>query len=395
MRVLLVDVNCKKGSTGKIVYDLYNCLQAQGHTAAICYGRGSVIREPNICKFASDTEVKIHALLTRITGMTSCFSPFATKRLLRFITDFKPDIVHLHDIHGYFVNINTFLRFLKKQNIKTILTLHCEYMYTGKCGYAYKCEKWKTQCGSCPEKKSYPKSMFFDFSKKMFNEKQSIYEDFNKLTVVSVSKWLDNRVKSSILGDKRQFVVYNGIDTEIFKMRDTSTLYTKHGLGDEKIVLHVTGNFEDSRKGGQFVLQLAQRMPDVHFFIIGNNGPIKDLPDNITAIGRTENQTQLAEYYSMANVSVITSNVENFPTVGIESICCGTPVIGFDCGGTAETAPGNFGCFVKFGDMEALEAAVRSALNGELCSKNECAIFGTEKYAKEKMFLSYMDIYCN
>ena len=393
MRILLIDVNCKKGSTGKIVYDLYKTLRACGHEAAICYGRGLIVNEPEIFRFSSKLEVYLHALLTRITGLTGCFSPIATHRLIRFINRFNPDVVHIHELHAYFVNIVPVMNYLAKNKIKTIWTFHCEFMYTGKCGYSYECEKWKSQCGCCPKKREYPTSWFFDFTGKMQLGKIKSFMNFNNLTIVTPSKWLADRVKQSFLNKKEIVVIPNGIDTSVFKPYDTSAIKLKHNVMDKNTIVHVTGMFEDERKGGNYVIELAVRLPEINFFIVGNKTEIPDLPRNVTAVGRTENQQELALYYSMADLFIITSELENFPTVCIEALCCGTPVVGFVGGGTSETAPNPYGVFVPYSDCDALEEAVKSCIYGELDIKKECAAYGNEKYSKEKMVQEYLKLY--
>lgn len=395
MRVLLLDVNCKSGSTGKIVYDLYTQLNKNGHIAAIGYGRGKLVNESNIIKFSSNIEVYTHVLLTRITGFTGCFSYFATKRLIKFMDEFKPDVVHLNDMHGYFVNILPLIRYLKKNNIKTIWTFHCEFMYTGKCGYSYECEKWKSECRCCPNLKDYISSMFFDFTKKMFNDKKKIFKDFNNLIIVTPSKWLADRVKQSFLKDKKIVVIHNGIDTEnIFYPRKFKHLKKRHNLKDEKIVLAVAPDIMCERKGGRYVLELAKKMKNenIKFILIGVTDLNEKFDDNVIALGKTENQIELAEYYSMADVFVICSKRENFPTTCIEAISCGTPVCGFDEGGTKETAPDKLGKFVSYGDIGALKQAILSVLENKSDFKL-CEEYGKKVYSKEKMYSKYIKLY--
>lgn len=395
MKILLIDVNCKYSSTGKIVYDLYTQCNENGHKASICYGRGPLIDEPNIYKFSSNIEVYLHALLTRITGFTGYYSYFATRNLINFIEEFKPDIVHIHELHAYFVNILPLMQYLKERNIKTIWTFHCEFMYTGKCGYAYECEKWKTECGHCPNLRDYPSSFFLDFTKKMFNDKKEAFEGFDNLTIVTPSQWLADRVKQSFLCDKRIEVIHNGIDTEnIFYPRSFDHLKMMHNIIDERIILAVAPDLMSERKGGRHVLELARRMKNekVKFILIGVEDLNEQFDDNVIALGKTENQHELAEYYSMADVFVICSLRENFPTTCIEAISCGTLVCGFDEGGTKETAPNNLGRFVKFGDVDALKEEVISILDQEISSV-DCATYGQKEYSKMNMFNKYLQLY--
>lgn len=395
MRILLIDSVYKYGSTGKIVYDLYTKLNKQGHTAAVCYGRGKKESDHDVYKFSSDWEVYLHALLTRITGLTGCFSPFATINLIRYIKKFKPDIVHIHELHAYFVNYIPVIKYLKKNNIKTVWTFHCEFMYTGKCGYSYECIKWKKECDKCPHLKEYPRSLLLDYTKFMFNKKKNEFKDFNNLKIISPSKWLANRVKESFLGEKDIKVINNGIDTDnIFYPRVTERLKIKHNIISEKVILAVAPDLMEPRKGGRHVLELAKRIRDcnVKFILIGVKDLDEKFDDNVIALGRTNNQNELAEYYSLADIFIICSMKENFPTTCIEALSCGTPIIGFDEGGTKETAPDGYGIFVPFMDFDLLEKYTRLILSNQIPikSKSECAKYGKNHYSKTKMLENYM-----
>lgn len=395
MKVLLIDVNCKSGSTGKIAYDIYQELRNDGIEATICYGRGKLIEEDNIYKFAGKLEVCFHALMTRVTGLTGCFSPIATRRLIKYIDNYKPDVVHIHELHGYFVNIKPVINYLKKKNIKVVWTYHCEFMYTGRCGYSYSCHKWKAGCGKCPNIREYPTSSWFDFSHKMFLEKKKLHENFNNLTIVSPSNWLADEVRKSFLKDKKVQVVHNGIETsKIFYPHDYKNLKIKHQLRDEKIVLAVAPDLMQERKGGKWIIELAQMMKgeNVKFIMIGVERPEEINMPNIIALGRTENQIELAQYYSMADVFAICSVMENFPTVCIEALCCGTPVCGFDVGGTKETVPEGFGKFVEYGNVPELKKAIIYILSQNIDS-SKCSQYGKEHYDKKVMYNSYRIIY--
>lgn len=396
MKILLIDVNCKSGSTGKIVYDLHTNLIKDGYESAICYGRGKLIEENHIYKFSSNIEVYFHAFMSRILGLMGYFSYFSTKKLIRYIKQYKPDVVHIHELHSYFVNIIPLIKFLKENNIKTVWTFHCEYMYTGNCGHAFECEKWKHECGKCPDIKRYPTSLFFDFTKKMFKDKKKVFEEFNNLTIVTPSEWLANRVKKSFLKDKKIRVIYNGIDTQnIFYPRDYQSLKKKHNLTDEKVVLAVAPNLFSEEKGGKFILELANKLIDynIKFIMIGDSS-LESKSSNVIIMGKTENQIELAEYYSMANVFVICSKMENFPTVCLEAICCGTYVCGYDVGGVKETAPKGLGKFVPYGNLEELAKIVLSILSED---KNieKCKKYGHTYYSRERMYEDYKKLYTN
>lgn len=398
MKVLLIDVNCKSSSTGKIVYDLYQDLKASGNIPQICYGRGVVINEPNIYKFGLDVETYAHALLTRVTGLTGMFSPLSTRDLINQIEKFKPDIVHIHELHAYFINIAPIINYLKEKNIKTVWTFHCEFMYTGKCGYAYECDKWKIECNQCPKLSDYPSSLFFDFTKKMFNDKKNLFSNFNNLVIVTPSKWLADRTKESFLKDKDIRVIHNGIDTEnIFFPRTYAKIKIKHNLSNEKIVLSVAPDIMNDRKGGRHVLEIAKRFSgkNVKFILIGVEDTTEKFDDNVIALGRTTNQIELAEYYSMADLLLLTSEKETFSLVVAESLACATSVLGFNSGAPEEIAPKGYGVFVEYGDIESLIVEMNLILEGKksIKTKNECERFAKEYYSKEMMTKSYINLY--
>lgn len=396
MRVLLIDVNCKNSSTGRIVYDLYTSLRASGEEAAVCYGRGENICEPNIFKFGLDWETKLHGLLTRLTGYTGCFSFFSTRRLLRFIKDFRPDVVHIHELHAYFVNIKPLLTYLKKQGIPTVCTLHCEFMYTGKCGHAMECEQWKTQCEKCPRLQVYPKTLFFDRTKHMFLQKKALYEGYTNMTITAPSSWLMERAKQSVLADKPSLVIPNGIDTEVFCPRESAALRTELGIHpEEKVVLALAPHVMNLAKGGPHVLELAKNLAaeNIRFVMVGADDPEISVPDNVILKGAIYDKDLLAQYYSLADAFVICSTRENFPTTCLEAQCCGTPVYGYDTGGTRETLVEEGDTLVPYGDIQGLAqklltAPIKTEERAEALRDLAEGIYG-----KRRMFAGYRALY--
>ncbi len=337
MRILLIDVNCKYGSTGKMVYDLFTDYKKHGHQAAVCYGRGRCIKEPGIYKFGLDLETYIHAGLARLTGYNGCFSFFSTRRLIKYIETFKPDLIHIHELHAYFVNIAMLLNYIKRKGIRLVWTFHCEYMYTGKCGHSYECEKWKTECRRCPHLKDYPKTFFLDHTKQMFRWKKKLLNNLD-FTIVTPSEWLAERVRQSFLGNKKIRVIHNGIDTSVFSPADADGLRKEWNIPkNHKVVFAAAPDLMSEGKGGRWVLELAGKMKErnVTFVLAGGKNVRKK--DHVIETGMIKEKSQLALYYSMADVFVICSRREVFPTTCIEAQCCGTPVAGFDTGGTVET----------------------------------------------------------
>lgn len=397
MRVAQVDVNYNFSSTGKIVADLVAGLDELGHACLACYGRGPDSPGDNVRRISSKAEVLLHGVGTRVSGLTGGFSPFATRRLIDQFEQFRPDLVHLHDLHGYYVNIGTVIDYLKSKRIPTVWTFHCEFMYTGKCGYALDCEKWQTECHACPDLNGYPQSWFFDFTTRMFREKKAQFGDFDRLHLVAPSIWLADRMRQSMVKDKHISVIPNGLDTATFRRRDTHELKASLGLSNEYIVLSVGSNLLSELKGGSWVLELARRHPNsgLVFVMVGVDQMPRQIPENVKMVSRVYDQRLLAQYYSMADVLLLTSEKETFSMVSAESLACGTPIIGFDAGAPKEVAPPGFGEFVPYGDLDALGALLWRVKTGDthLQASGECARLATNRYSKNAMVRAYEAIY--
>lgn len=400
MKILQVNCVYNKGSTGKITYDIHTELQKQGIESVVCYGRGELVNEPHVYKTCPKWYSKLNNALSRVTGIMygGCF--FSTNKLISIIKKEKPDIVHLQCINGYFVNIYRLITWMKEHHIRTILTLHAEFMYTANCGHAFECEKWITGCGQCPRCKQETKSLFFDMTKLSWNKMRKAFAGFDSLEVTSVSPWLMERAKqSSMLADKHHSVILNGINTDIFKPQPFDEFRKRLGIKDEVVIAHVTANFDsttDNIKGGMYVVKLAKKLKEngvnAKIVIAANQGKAENLPDNIIYLGRTQDQLELAQLYSMANVTVLTSKRETFSMVTAESLCCGTPVVGFKAGGPERIALPEFSQFVMYGDINGLYKETVQYLSLKqkdiACVEKACAT-----YSKAVMCSSYMKIY--
>ena len=399
MKVALIDVNCKHSSTGKIVYDLYTELNNNGNEAAVYYGRGPKIKEKNIFKFSIDIETYFHALMTRITGLTGFYSPFSTWRLIRKLKKFNPDIVHIHELHAYFINIGTIIKFLKNKKIKTVMTHYSEFMYTGKCAHSLDCDKFQTICYSCPQVKEYPKSLFFDFTKKMFKLKKKWLIDFDFFNVVP-SQWSSERLKLSFLKDKPTQVIFNGLNTmTLFKPRRSDFLVKKYNLESKFIILAVAPDLMSEFKGGRWVLKIANRLKDsnIVFILIGVKDTSIKIPDNVIVLNRTNNQEELIDYYSNADLTLLTSKKETFSMVTAESISCGTPVVGFDSGAPSQIAPSPYGLFTEYGLLDRVIDNILKIKSGEieLADKDMCRKYAIENFSIESMANNYTKLYKN
>jgi glycosyltransferase involved in cell wall biosynthesis len=395
MKILLIDVNYKNSSTGKLVFDLKNGIIESGHEAFVAYGRGKKTMDSNVYKFGIRSETYIDALLTRITGLVGYFSFFSTMRLIKYINKIKPDLIHIHEIHAYFLNIPIFLKYLaKNSHIKLIWTFHSEFMYTGKCGHSLSCEKWKTSCNLCPLLREYPKTYFFDFTHMMFEHKKKLINNLKNLIVVTPSNWLTNRTRLSIFSKYKVVTINNGIDTtNIFHYYSYDGDFAKLYNLPKKYVLAVAPNIMEKNKGGKTVIELANSLPEIFFVMVGFKKIPHNLPKNILPILRTSNQTNLAKLYSFANAFIITSKIENFPTTCIEALSCGTKIIGFNVGGTSETIKdSNYGYFFQYNNTVSMAKKIIEISNEEY-NKIEISKFGTFYYNLSNCLNSYMKLY--
>ncbi len=397
MKVLQINCVYNSGSTGKITADLHREYQKNGIDSIVCYGRLGKTADKGVYKTCGELYSKFNHFMANLSGIQfgGCF--FSTNKLIRIIKNEKPDIVHLQCINGHFVNIYRLVNWLKKNNIKTVLTLHAEFMFTGGCGYSYDCEKFKTGCGNCPQIKKGVPTYLFDNTARAFRKMKKAFDGFDKnLVVTSVSPWLMKRAKSSlILGDKRHTVVENGLDETVFCPSYDKSLRDKYAKDNQKIVFYATPYFSDAvnnAKGGKYLVELARKFEgeDVRFLVAGDYDKNLTVPDNMILLGRINNQKELAGFYSIADVTVITSRRETFSMICAESLCCGTPVCGFFAGGPETIALPEFSKFVDFGDVDLLCRAVKESLGEKAPDISDKA---RKRYKRENMSRTMIDVY--
>ena len=398
MKVLQINNFYNYGSTGKITRDLHMALLEQGQESLVCYGRGGLSREENTFKVCSELSSKCNNLYSRISGLMYGGLYPSTKKIQQIIVKEKPDVVHLQCLNCFFVNIFELIQWLKENRIKTILTLHAEFMYTANCGHAFECDGWQQGCGNCPRYRKETRSLFFDRTHVSFRKMQQAFRGFARdLTVVSVSPWLMDRARRSpILSDFSHLCIYNGIDTELFRPRDASNLRERHHLNHKKVILHVTAKFSDAPghpKGGGYVLELAKKLPNVQFLVIGKHEIFGTLPDNVTLLGPILDQQRLAEYYSLADAYVLTSRRETFSMTCVESLCCGTPVFGFKAGAPEMISLPEYSFFFDQGDTEALAQALQEYCSAEPFHAMSICELARKQYAKDVMFENYFELY--
>ena len=397
-KVLQINAYYPHGSTGKIVGQINAYLHHRGYDSYILYGRGPSVHCDGVCRPVPAPVVKMQSFRAKLTGYPygGCF--FGTRRVLRAIDSIAPDVVHIHCVNGFFVNIYELLSFLKKRRVRTILTLHACFMYTGGCSYTLGCEKWRTGCGQCPQIPSgtHPRSWLFDRTAREWELMREALTGFDKLSICAVSDWVrDEAVKSPLMNEYRVMTVKNGLDTEIYCPNYASGLRSLLSLSGKKVVLHVTPGFGLPVKGGHSVIELAKLMKkesDYMFVIVGPCPDTSSLPSNILAVGRVDDERELAAYYSMADVTLLTSKRETYSMVTAESLCCGTPVVGFKAGGPESIALKRFSSFCDQGDIGKLAELVRQYTSTPF-DTHAISVEAAAVYSSEIMCKSYEELY--
>lgn len=398
MIILQINVVYGEGSTGKIVRDLHLGFIQRGAESFVIYSTGENSEDKNTIKTGNGAFRKFHALSSRISGVMYGGCIISTNSIIDSIDEMKPDVIILHCLNGHYVNIFRLINYLRSSQISTILVLHAEFMYTGSCGHSLECNKWLTGCGHCPQLKYATQAWFFDRTAYSWRKMKDVFSLFNNLNVISVSPWLrDRAVRAPILKHADHHVVLNGVNTNVFRYSMSGSM---SGFEDrfqgKRVVLHVTASFTDHPddiKGGRYVLELAKRFENepVIFAVARNTGSITTLPDNIIDLGRISDQTYLAQLYTRAFVTLITSKKETFSMVCAESLCCGTPIVGFKAGAPEMISIPEYSDFVDFGDIDGLENALRSALE-KTSDKSQISVAAHEHYSLEKMVEQYYSL---
>jgi len=390
MKVLQINSACGKGSTGKICVAVSELLNEKGIENYILYSSGNSDYSQGI-KYQGAFYTKIQALKSRVFGNYGFNSARSTRRLIREIEKINPDIVHLHNIHAHNCNLSLLFKYFKKANKKLFWTFHDCWAFTGYCPHfdMFGCDKWQSECGKCPQKRYY--SWFFDKSKKLFDKKKKLFIGLD-LTIITPSKWLGELVKQSFLKDYPVKVINNGIDLNIFKPTE-SNFKEKYNIKDKFILLGVAFGW-GVRKGLDVFIELSKRLDErFQIVLVGTDDSVdKQLPKNIISIHRTQNQTELAEIYTSADLFVNTTREENYPTVNMESVACGTPVLTFNTGGSPEMLDETCGMVVPKNDIDRLEKEILRVFVDRPFDKEDC-LSKAKQFNKDDKFREYIELY--
>ncbi len=394
LKILQINSVCGFGSTGRIATDLYKVIEEQGHECVIAYGRGEAPKNIKTIKIGSNMDNYIHVAKTRILDKHGFGSKKATLEFIKKVKEYNPDIIHLHNIHGYYINIEILFNYLRKSGKKVIWTLHDCWAFTGHCSHFdyVGCYKWKNGCNSCKQKCEYPASNLLDNSKWNYGKKKELFTsiDKNNLIIVTPSKWLANLVRESYLNKYKIEVINNGIDLNIFKPVE-SNFRKKYKIEDKKIILGVASVWNE-RKGLNYFVDLSKQIDkNYQIVIVGiSEKQKKELPNNIIAITRTNNLNELVEIYSDSDIFFNPTLEEVLGLTNIESLACGIPVITFDTGGSVETINEKCGVIVAR-DNKDLYKELEKNINKEFNIK-EC-IKQSSKFSKNEKSKLYIKFY--
>lgn len=395
MKILTINWTYKYGSIGKIILDIEKELDE--FEFFHCFEYNTVGKSSNSYCLSNWLESRIFHRTSKIKGLQYQNGFMPTRRLLKKIEEYAPDVVHIHCPNGHTLDVYKVLSFLKSNHVPTVITNHAEFFYTGNCPHAFECREYNNECINCPDYKLMSRSLFRNRTHEAWMKMKEAFDSFDRLEMVCVSSWQAERLKGSVLcGNLPCTVVFNGVDTEVFTYRGINTKREK------KIVFHATANFSnriEDLKSGRYLIKLAQEMelkfPEIEFWVAGSSEvQQEDLPGNIRLLGSILDQEELSTYYEKADVTLITSRRETFGMACAESMCSGTPVIGFENGGTESIAIQKYSEFVTYGDVEQLKnLTVEWLEKARKIDKKQLSDDAKGEYSKQRMAEKYKEIY--
>ena len=398
MKILQINAVYGHLSTGSNVYEMNSAFREQGHICLAAYSTGHIKDSRQEYLIGSLFGQKCHALMSRVAGLQGYFSSCSTRKLLRKIQEFEPDVVVLNNLHANYIQLPMLLRYLAKKDIPTVAVLHDCWFYTGKCCYytAVGCDKWKTTCGNCPALGQHNKSWFFDFTKKMHSDRKKLFGAIPRLGVVAVSDWLLTQAKQSpVFANAAQITrIHNWIDTQQFSPVDGSAVRQKLKLEGKRVMLAVAAAWEP-RKGMDTLREISGKLQeDERLVIIGKISEGVSLPENAICIPRTDSKEELVQYYSMADVFLQPSIEETFGKVTAEALACGTPVVCFNSTANPELVGENCGAVVPVGDAEGMLREAREITkNGKEAYSASCRALVEDRFNTEKIFDQYLQLF--
>lgn len=390
MKVIQINSTCGVGSTGKICVGISQLMTAGGIENYILYSTRSN-GFPLGIRCSGDSGLKLQALKSRVLGNYGFNSKKATRRMIAQLERIGPDVVHLHNLHGHDCDLELLFSYFREKRTKLIWTFHDCWAFTAYCPHftMSKCAKWKQQCRECSQRREF--SWFRDRSRELYEKKKRLFTGLD-MTIVTPSRWLAGLVRESFLKDYPVKVIHNGIDLSVFRPSE-GDFRKKYGLGDRKLLLGVSFDW-GVRKGLDVFLELARRLPeDYQIVLVGTNDQVdRQLPKRIRSIHRTQNQQELAEIYSSADVLLNPTREENYPTVNMESLACGTPVLTFRTGGSPEMLDETCGSVVDCDDVDAMERRILQICTDRPYTREAC-LNQARNFDQTERFKEYLKLY--
>jgi glycosyltransferase involved in cell wall biosynthesis len=396
-KLLQINTVLNSDSPGRIAEEIGRLAISDGWKSYIAYGRNPRESQSEPIRIGRNIDIYYHVLKTRITDRHGFASQSATRKLIDRIKHIQPDVIHLHNLHGYYLNIQILFEYLSQLSIPIVWTLHDCWPFTGHCSYFdyIDCRNWKTQCHDCPQKNKYPVSWVFDSSEKNFIQKKYYFNAVPNLVLVPVSNWLNTLLKDSFLQNQKSYVIHNGIDTEVFLPKNDAIAGHKYNLGSKPIILGVA-NAWIQRKGFQDFLDLSKLLDEEHqIVLVGlSKKQINGLPPNITGIEKTDNVNELADLYAAADIYFNPTWEDNFPTTNLEALSCGTPVLTYKTGGSIEAITPETGFISEKGDLTTSYAIIKKVImTGKDKYTDICRKRVVESFNKHIQYAKYLRLY--
>ena len=391
MKVVQINAVSGTGSTGVIARHISDMLNNHDIENYIFYAAGYDNYERAI-RISNNYDMKLHALMSHLTGKQAYFSKRSTKKLIKRLDEIQPDIVHLHNLHHNYINLNMLLQYLAEKNIKTVLSMHDCWYFTGKCThYAFqKCNRWQSGCGSCPLLKADNPSWFFDRTAEVWADKKKYFEKIKRLEIVGVSEWIAEEARKSFLGFGNISYIHNGIDTTVFTP-DGANLRGRYNLENKFVVLGMANKWQSAANAGLLEYVSQKLDNDCVLLLVGGNA---EGMDNVINIPYQASPEGLAEVYRTADVFVNVTHEDSLPTVNMEAMGCGTPVITYGVCGSTEIIADNTGIVITEGDKTALvNAAYEIKKKGKGMYSESCIRHIADNYEQYTQFEKYLDIY--
>jgi glycosyltransferase involved in cell wall biosynthesis len=397
MKTLLqINSVINSGSTGRIAEEIGKKAIENRWQSYIAYGRNEQSSMSKKINIGNKFDILLHGLITRLFDKHGLGSKKATEKLIHQIETINPDIIHLHNVHGYYLNIKVLFNYLANTSIPIIWTLHDCWSFTGHCSHFdfVGCNKWKTECSNCPQIKEYPASFFYDRSNKNYSLKKYLFNSLDNLTIVPVSNWLADRIKESFLSNMSIKVIPNGVDTDLFSPKETN-IREKYKLKNTFILLGIASKWTTSKGLSDFIKLSSKIDSDIKIILVGlNKKQIKCLPNNIIGFERTENTEELVNLYSCADVVLNLSREETFGLTTVEGFACGTPGIVYNTTASPELISPETGFVVESGNINKLLHAIKQIQKeGKAYYSNACVERAKSLYNKNDRFNDYMNLY--